>query len=112
MSPRGGLRPGTKMFSTFLLLALRLGALFFAFLRGAFFFGSGCLTVSASRPAMRRLRRDGAVDFGFAVVVFFFFLPQRHSAKALPAANVGFFAKVLPAFEHCALFMYMSRVDM
>ena len=56
---------------------------------------------------MRRLRRDGAVDFGFAVVVFFFFLPQRHSAKALPAADVGFVAKVLPAFEHCALFMYI-----
>ena len=64
---------------------------------------------AALRPSgLTRARASAAVvDFGFAVVVFFFFLPQRHSAKALPAADVGFFAKVLPAFEHCALFMYI-----
>ena len=41
------------MFSTFLLLALLFGAFFLAALRGAFFFGSGCLTVSAAFPASR-----------------------------------------------------------
>ena len=48
------------MFSTFLLLALLFGAFFLAALRGAFFFGSGCLTVSAVLPASRLLRRAGA----------------------------------------------------
>ena len=52
------------MFSTFLLLALLFGAFFLAALRGAFFFGSGCLTVSAALPASRLLRRAGADALG------------------------------------------------
>ena len=48
------------MFSIFLLLALLFGAFFLSALRGAFFFGSGCLTVSAALPANRLLRRAGA----------------------------------------------------
>ena len=67
------------MFSTFLLLALLFGAFFLAALRGAFFFGSGCLTVSTALPANRLLRRAGAdalaLAFGLAVL---FFLPHRH----------------------------------
>ena len=98
------------MFSTFLLLALLFGAFFLAALRGAFFFGSGCLTVSAALPANRLLRRAGAdalalafgLAFGLAVL---FFLPHRHCAKALPADDVCFFANALPALEQCALFI-------
>ena len=98
------------MFSTFLLLALLFGAFFLAALRGAFFFGSGCLTVSAPFPASRLLRRAGAdalalafgLAFGLAVL---FFLPHRHCAKALPADDVCFFANALPALEQCALFI-------
>ena len=94
------------MFSVFLLLALLFGAFFLSALRGAFFFGSGCLTVSAALPANRLLRRAGADAFGltFGLAVLFF-LPHRHCAKALPADDVCFVANALPALEQCALFI-------
>jgi hypothetical protein len=110
------LSPGTKIFSIFLLLALLFGAFFFGAFRGGFFFGSGCLTVCTASPAKRLLRLAGAVALaalglalgfalGLALVAVLFFLPQRHCAKAFPAADVCFFANALPALEQCALFI-------
>ena len=86
MSPFGAFNPGTRMFSIFFKRAELLDTLVLAaFFRG-FFFGSGCLTVSADTPASLRLLRVGAAFFFFLGADFLaFFLPHRHSARARPA---------------------------
>ena len=76
MSPLAGLSPGIRMFSIFLLAALRFGAFFLGALRGGFFFGSGCLAVTP-------VRLGGADEIGLAAAFFFFFPPHQEKRDTI-----------------------------
>ena len=104
MSPLGGFKPGTRIFSTFLSLTLLLPpAFFFPFLRG-FFGGSGCRTGACPDNRLLFLAALGAALGFFVPAGFFFGLdPQRHCASFFPAADVPFLDNAFPALLHSAL---------